>query len=219
MLKNTVDQTAYDGLADNLKSEYVKTGDKFTLQHDEPAGELKRGKDRIAGELTEAKATITTLETKLSAVPSIDVVKAAAKAELTAEFEPIKATLATRESQISTLLVEGTAKQLALSIGGTKNADALLPHVTSRLSAKLDGDTPAVVVMKDGKPSELKVSDLETELRADARLSSLVIASQASGGAGRPITKSNTPAGGAGNVANLATMKPADLVASLSVGK
>lgn len=225
MLKNSVDKAAFDGFAEVLKSEYVKTGDLYILQHDEPAGELKRAKDRETADKATLKtsldttvAELTALKSTVAAMPSADTIKATAKAEAAAEYAPVTEKLTTREKQITDLLVEGAAKTLALTIGGAKNADALLPHITPRFTAKLDGDKPTVVVMKDGKEAPaMTLTELETEIRADKRLTSLVIVNQASGGAGRQVAK-NTPAGSASDrPASLAAMSAKDLVAALPV--
>jgi hypothetical protein len=221
MLKNSVDESTYTGLADNLKTEYVKTGDKYTLQHDEPAGELIRAKDRERDNAKTLKASLESitaeaveLRAKVATMPNADAIKATAQAEKDAEYAPIKTALGARETQIKAILIDGAAKQLALTIGGPKNADALLPHVTSRLSAKLDGESPTVTILKDGKESALTMADLEKDIREDKRFSALVIATQSTGGAGRPIV-GKLPVGGADKAANLATMSPKDLVAIL----
>lgn len=220
MLKNSLDATAHAALDPAIQALYKKTGDTFILQHDEPVGELKRAKDREAGEVTRlsgelatAKAATTALQTKLDAVPSVDAIKATAKAEAAAEFEPTKALLAKRETFIQSTLVENEAKTLAIKIGGPKNADALLPHITKHLVADITGDTPKVAVIKDGKPSATTLDILEKELRADTKLSSLVIASQSTGGAGRqPVAQLQSPASGAGKVL-LRDMSQADRIA------
>jgi len=223
MLKNSLKQAEYEALADILKSEYVKTGADYTLQHDEPVGELKRAKEREATKATELQASLSvvtaelaTTKATLATVPNIETVKATTKAETEAAFEPTKQTLATREKQLTDMLVQGTAKELAFAIGGSKNAEALMPHITPRLAAKLDGEAPKVVILKDGKEdATMTIAALDADIRANKSLSSLVIVNQSSGGAGRQSTR-NTPAGGAGEqTKSLATMSPADLVASL----
>jgi hypothetical protein len=224
MLKNSLDITGYDALDAAIKTEYKKTGDTYILQHDEPVGELKRGHDRekaevtrLSGELATQKVAAAALQTKLDAMPSADTIKATAKAEAVAEFEPTKLLLTKREAFIQSSLVETEATKLAVKIGGSKNADALLPHITKHLAADITGDTPKVTVMKDGKASATTLVDLEKELRADTKLSSLVIASQATGGAGRQgSTQLQSPAGGAGKPALLREMTQADRIAFIA---
>lgn len=224
MLKNSLKQAEYDALADILKTEYVKTGADYTLQHDEPVGELKRAKEREATKATELQASLSvvtaelaTTKATLAAVPNIETVKATTKAETEAAFEPTKKTLETREKQLTDMLVQGTAKELAFAIGGTKNAEALMPHITPRLAAKLDGEAPKVVILKDGKEdAAMTLATLDADIRGNKALSSLVIVNQSSGGAGRQATTRNAPAGGAGDqTKSFATMSPNDLVASL----
>jgi hypothetical protein len=225
MLKNSLDATGHAALDPAIQALYKKTGDTFILQHDEPVGELKRAKDRETAEVTRlnaelgtTKVALTAAETKLAAVPSVDAIKATAKAEAAAEFEPTKLLLTKREAFIQSSLVETEASKLALKIGGTKNADALLPHITKHLVADITGDAPKVTVMKDGKASTTTLVDLEKELRADTKLSSLVIASQATGGAGRQgsTVPLQSPAGGAGKPTLLRDMSQADRIAHVA---
>ena len=46
MLYNSRTQAEYDALPNDIKAEYKKTGDNYTLQHDEDVGAIKRARDR-----------------------------------------------------------------------------------------------------------------------------------------------------------------------------
>lgn len=89
------------------------------------------------------------------------------------------------------------ASRMAIVADGVSTAEALLPHIASRIGSKIvDGDMIPVVLDANGRETAMTIDDLEKELRKLPYLKHSIAASSASGG-GRP--------GGEGNGKGLKT--------------
>lgn len=198
-LKRKIDATAYNTLSDAIKAEYKAEGTGYVLDTDD-ATELMNARDREKQAAATATATAAAEKKRaddLQAKIDADIAAAAkgnpdkealvaANAEI-ARLKPLAEALPKREAFIQEQLVTNEAKAIATRIFGEKNAEAMLHHVTSRLSTDLTGDKPkAVVLDKDGKPTSSDFASLEKDLKADARFSGIVVASKASGAAVPP---------------------------------
>jgi hypothetical protein len=224
MLRNGIDKAAFDALPDVLKAEYKATGDNYTLQHDEDVGALKRAKDRekeradgLAVELsTEKNAHANTRKDATKEGTPLQIAEAA-KLKALEEVKPKLERADRLETRLKTSALNQTASELAAKIGGDKNKVALLPHIEKRLDVSLDDNDEVKLVIKgaDGKPTALKIDDLEKEVRGDKNLASLVVVSAANGGVSRPVQGvKQSPASSAGEKAPLLRdMNKADRVA------
>ncbi len=199
-LKRKIDATTYNTLTEVLKAEYKADGaGGFVLDTDD-ATELMNARDREKAAAQAArdaaaaeKLRADTLQSKMDAAAAEaakgnpDKEKIIALEREVATLKPLAEALPKREAFIQQTLVTNEAKAIATRIFGEKNAEAMLPHVTARLSTDLTGEAPkAVVLDKDGKPTALDFAALEKDLRADTRFSGIVVASKASGAAVPP---------------------------------
>lgn len=219
MLKNTINADAFNTLPEAFKAEYKLTGDQYILQHDEDTGALKRARDRekeradtLAVDLSKEKNEHATTKAASTSKDSPLKIAEDAKTAAMKEVEPKLKRLEVVETRLKTAALTQAASELATNIGGAKNKVALLPHIAGRLDVTLDENDEAQVVVKDiaGKPTALKLTDLETEIRANKDLSSLIVASAASGGAGRQQNAGpgfkQSPASSAGTEKNFGNM-------------
>lgn len=86
-------------------------------------------------------------------------------------------------SSIRSVVVDAQAKALAAGLAIDGGAEALLPHIQSRLSMEIsDGEPKLVVLDKSGKPTVNTVDDLKEELFNSPALSRLIKGSSADGG-------------------------------------
>lgn len=204
-LKRKITKAEHTALNALLQAEYKAEGDEFVLDavgYDDPA-ELKRAKDREveARKVAEAKATAAETELRTlkegTARASGDIValETSWKQKNTDLTAAHAIELAKRDKHLQATLVDSVANQLAAEIGGP-NAALLMPHIKSRLTADLSGDSPLTRVLdKAGKPSAASVEDLKKEIAGDAQFKAVVIASKGSGGGAAGIIP--TAGGGA----------------------
>lgn len=218
MLHNVRTQAQYDALPADIKAEYKKTGDDaFTLQHDADTGALTRAleRERLAGEtlstkLNTVEGELDTLKSASSKTGSPAQIASEAREAALAEVKPQLERAIRLETRLKTGAVTTTAMTLAKEVGGEKNAAALLPHVERRIAVKLDENDEPVIVINDakGQATQLKTSDLVTELRANKDLAPLVTVAVGSGGQGKQpgtLVVKQSPAGSAGET-NIGTM-------------
>lgn len=103
-----------------------------------------------------------------------------ALASLKGEYDETKTKL---ESLLYKSTVDAQALQIASELAVPGSARALLPHIKSRLSMNINGDSiNAAVLSQDGKPSALTLDELKAEIRNDEALAPLIVGSKASGG-------------------------------------
>ena len=211
MLHNQRTAEQYEALPEDIKKEYKKIGDAYILQHDEDTGALKRARDREKRRADEAEETLGSVEGERDKLKK-DLAKVGdpekIKADALKDVQPKLDRAARLEQTLQSSELDRVAGEMAKKIGGDKNKVALLPHVASKLGVKMGDDDKPVVFVKgaDGKESATKLDELEQTVRKDANLASLVIVSQATGGAGQPRTQQQQqgpgvpqfPAGGTG---------------------
>ena len=194
MLYNSRTQAEYDALPADVKAEYKKTGDAYTLQHDEDVGAIKRARDRekqraddLATDRDTIKAERDTLATEAKKTGTPAQIAAEAKAAALKEVQPQLDRAVRLETSLKTQAMETTAADIAKQIGGDKNKIALLPTVERRIEVSLGDDDKAKIVVKDaaGKPTTLTPADLVKEIKADKNYASLVQVEAGSGGVGR----------------------------------
>lgn len=183
-----------EGLAPELAKLYVKSGDNFVLdiEGEEDVGALKRALEREREAAKTAKAELTTLNTRLSAIEE-EAAKSKAKAgDVTALEESwkkkmadaeatLKADIATRDRFIQEQLVTNVAGGIAKDISTAP--DLLMPHILKRLAVEVvDGKPVTRVLDKDGKPSASTVQELAKEFVANPTFAAVITASKAAGG-------------------------------------
>lgn len=219
MLKFKLTKSAYDKLPDELKEHYdeAEGGKHYTLDvnghpsADEDTGALKRALDRVREELKETETERDELDKKLTDIEAnrtkgekdVDRLTkrhrqelADAKAEADTRVDGLKGT-------IKSLLVDGAANTLAAKISTVPKLMA--DHIRNRLDVEIGDDGEAkLVVLKDGKASDLTVDKLGEELVANPDFSGIIVGSRARGG-GTP-SAATPPTGGAEHE------KPADLL-------
>jgi hypothetical protein len=199
-LKRKLTKAEHSALNPLLQAEYKAEGEDFVLDATgfEDPGELRRALARVREEKTTLETELTTARTKIDTITAADARRAGDVAtlekswqdKLDAEKRDATKKLEAKDKFLQTTLVDSVASKLATEVGGD-NADLLVPHIKSRLSAELTGEIPLTRVLdKDGKPSAMTVEDLRKEIETDKRFASVVIKSKASGGgaagAGRP---------------------------------
>lgn len=229
-LKLKLSKKEYEKLSDDLKAEYKADGDSYALDVEglEDTGALKRAKDRevqlrkdAESERDELREQVKTLEKTGSG----DVARLQKKwdADKKAMTDEHTATLGKRDGFIMKTLKTGLAERIAAALN-PKAPKVFVPHLESRITVDMTGDEPKVVILgPDGKPSTLTAEQLQQEFVANKDFAGMIVGSKASGGAG--ATNNKVP-GGAPNPTtgnqqppSLATMKPADLVATIKANK
>lgn len=232
-LARKINKAKFEKLSDEIKKEYKagSSDDEFILdtEGDEDTGALKRAKDREAQLRREAEERARAAEEKLEGLEGDDARKKGDIATLEKSWQKklddqkneLTGKLTKANAHIQRTLVDNVAKDIAHKIS---NAPAvLLPHIRSRIVADLDGDEPVTRVLDaSGKPSALTVEDLQKEFVANKDFSAIILASKASGGAGKP---SNGNGGGAPSLnqpntpADLSKMTPAQMVEHVKASK
>lgn len=213
-MKQKITKAEYDKLSDALKGEYLADGDNFKLDLSdaEDTGPLKRALEREKADAGTSKARVKELEQQLSdladgdarKVKDIGTLEKSWEAKMTKQREEFEGKLSNRDKFIKEQLVDSVASTIAHKI--SKSPALLLPHIKARLAADLDGDVPATKVLDaSGKLSAMTVDELSAEFVANKDFSAIILASQASGGAG-----ASNKGGGATNQGN-GNNPPADL--------
>lgn len=230
-LKSKLTKEEHAKLPDAFKAEYVEDGDGFRLDIEgaEDTGALKRAKDRESQLRKDAEKEAKELREKLEAQETgdarkkgdIETLEKSWQGKLDTQKTEADARIAKLTAHTTRSLVDNVAQSIAAKIS---TAPALLlPHIKARLQADFEGDEPKTRVLdKDGKPSALTADELAAEFVANKDFSAIIVASKASGGAG----KSSQNGGGAPNKsgqsdkpADLSKMNPQDLAAHLKEAK
>jgi hypothetical protein len=208
-LKRKVTKAEYTALDPKLQAEYKLVGEEYILEaegFDDPV-ELKRAKDHEVEGRKKEKERADKAENDLreerekaaKATGNVADLERSYKEREAAANKTHKEELAKRDSHLQATLVDSVANQLAAKLGGA-NALVLLPHIKTRLTSDLTGETPLTRVLgKDGKASAASVEDLEKEIANDPLFKSVIVASKASGGGaagtGRNANGNGAPAG------------------------
>lgn len=231
-LKKKITKAEYEKLNEVFKAEYIEDGDGFRLDVDgeEDTGALKRAKDREAQLRKDAEAKLKEAQEQLDALGNddarkkgdIETLEKSWKAKLEAEQSAHAATKDKFQGVNKKNLVDAKATEIATKI--SKVPTLLARVIKDRLTVDFEGDEPTTRVLDAaGKPSALTLEDLQKELVANPDYADIIIASKASGGAGKPTAKGGgapaNPGGNADKPADLASMKPQDLVAHIEAKK
>lgn len=230
-LKKKLTKEEHAKLAEHFKGEYVEDGDgyKLDIEGDEDSGALKRAKDREVQLRKDAEKRAKEAEEKLGEIEGNDARKKGDIQTLERSWQEKldkqKTEYETRVGKLSAHTTKTLVDNVALSIA-TKISNAptlILPHIRARLQADFEGDEPKTRVLdKDGKPSALTPDELSAEFVANKDFASIITASRASGGAGKPGVGSAPGNGSAQPTSvDLATMNPrmlADHLKSIKSG-
>jgi hypothetical protein len=231
-LKKKITKAEYEKLNEVFKAEYIEDGDGFRLDVDgeEDTGALKRAKDREAQLRKDAEKALKEAQDQLDALGSddarkkgdIETLEKSWKAKLEAEQTAHTATKTKFQGVFKKNLVDAKATEIATKI--SKVPSLLARVIKDRLTVDFDGDEPVTKVLDaNGQPSALTLEDLQKELVANADYADIIIASKASGGAGKPTAKGGgapaNPGGNADKPVDLASMNPKDLAAHIEAKK
>lgn len=207
----------YDALPDSVKALFKADGDEYSqITHPDPSDELKRAKDREVEARKAADAKANDLQTQLDKINGdkarkagdIETLEKSWQSKLDAQKAEYEASLTKANEFIQKTLVDSVAASMASEI--STSPAVMLPHIKSRLTADLDGDTPITKVLDaSGNASALNLDDLKKEFVANKDFASIIVGSKASG--------SVTADGQKGNRVdtsdvNLAKMKPGELL-------
>jgi len=209
-LARIINEAKFKTLSADIQAEYSKSGDDYELDATGyPDGEadaaLRKAKDNAAAEARDAKKLLAEANAKLAdnaldktkASGTVADVDAAWQKKFDTQAEEHTAALSTKDTYISTSLVDNVAAQLAGELTNSPaNAKIMLPHIKSRLSADLTGVVPSTkVIGANGKVSTATIDDLRKEFVDNKDFGSIVTGTKASGG-GAPTTSTG---GGAPN--------------------
>ncbi len=193
-LKSKITKDEYNKLSEAIKAEYFADGENFKLDLSdaEDTGALKRALEREKAAAGTSKTRVAELEAELESLNSNDARKKGDIATLEKQWQKkadetaaqFQARIDKLTAHVNTNLVDNVAMSLATKLS-PKNAVVLMPHIKQRLLADFDGDTPSTKILgKDGKVSTLTIEQLQAEFIANKDFSGIIVASQASGGAG-----------------------------------
>lgn len=207
-IKLKITKAEYDVLSDAMKALYKAVGSDYQLDasdYEEP-GELKRAKDREVEAARLARERAEKAERERDEFRDAAARKAGDITTLDKSWQKklddavlVEKTRADQlNKQLQNVLVDKEAIAIAAELGG-ESAELLLPHITKRLQAEVDGDVAITRVLdKEGKKSALTLAELKKEISEDKRFSPIIIASRASGGGAAGGNRQPTN-GGAGS--------------------
>lgn len=199
MLKRKISKEDFDALPEHMKALYkVSSADtnKFDLEVEPDAdnGALIRARDREKARadaaetaLNEATARVEELETAQAAgSPDKAALEAAYKAKEKALKDKHAIDLAAKDKQLSTILVDNRALELAQKISTAP--ELIVDLIKKRLKPDLtDPENPTTQVLDAaGLASTLSIEDLGKELVANPKYGAIMIGSNGSGGGARP---------------------------------
>ncbi|MEO0376331.1 MAG: hypothetical protein AAF329_17260 [Cyanobacteria bacterium P01_A01_bin.17] len=188
-----------DSVDEKFRDLYEKKDGAYVLKLDgaEDTGALKRAKDHEKEARKKAEESLKALRDELDDLKkSIDVAeneKHKKKGDIEAlekswaeKYEKLReefgGKLSQKDTQIETLLVDSTARQLAGQLAVEGSADALYLPIKSRLAvAERDGKLTTAVLGDDGKPSAATIDELKQEFTGNAAYAPLIAASKGSG--------------------------------------
>lgn len=193
MLKGKLSAGEFAGLHDEVKKYYKQSGEHYLLQTEESA-ELVNARDReklraeglvlqvkgLEKNVSDVNGELAQLRAKSGDVLSIE---RSWEGKLTAAENASKAKLDAKDKQLHDVLVVQTALSLATTMAG-ENAHLLAPVIEKRLQADTTGDKAVVRILDlEGKPTALKLEELQKEIVDSAKYKAILIASKASGSA------------------------------------
>lgn len=219
-LRFKLTKSQYDGLSDELKSEYI-AGDKdgeFVLDVSglpapEDTGPLKRALDAERNAHKDTKTALGVANDKIAAFPNVDELKASHEAE---KGKLVKFADETLKDSVATSIASKISTVPSL----------LAPKIAERIMVDMTGDKPKTVFLgTEGKPDpSLTVEKISEEFVANAEFKAIIIASKATGGGApaRPLINplgGSAPQGEQGKTFDAAKAKPGDMVAHLQAKK
>lgn len=206
MLKFAVENL--DGVDEADRRHYTKTeAGGYELAVEDHG--LKTARDKERDEKKEAKAKLAATETTLAetkealrlaqeagARDSVDVqaLEAGWKKKLSDELSAKDVALAARDAEykpqieklrgnLQRVLIENAATGIASAIAMPGYAAVLLPHVKRRLAiGERDGELTSIVLDEAGKPTDLSLSELQSQIHNQKEFAPLVVGSKGSGG-------------------------------------
>lgn len=208
MWKFRLTKAQYEALHEEQRKMYKADGEGYKLDlsdEDDPV-ELKRAKLRETTEATTQKKRADDLQIEFDAYKKandagdVNTITRSYEEKLSKQKND-DAAEKTRLTEIARKAsIKGESQRIASNLCG-ENAEAILPHVQSRLDVDLSGDEPIVRVKdKAGKLSALSFDDLEKEFVDNKVFSGIIVASKAKGGADGKNNKGGS-SGGAGDKA------------------
>lgn len=221
-LKRKITKEAFDKLSKDLQAEYVEKDGEFILDVDggnDDDGALRRAKDREVQARKDAEKRAKEAEEKLAEIEGddarkkgdIETLEKKWKGDLEAERAAHKATTDKYQGAFKKSLVDAKSVEIATAI--SKAPKLLSRVIRDRLTVDFEGDEPVTKVLDAaGKVSDMTLDDLQKEIVANPDYKDIILASKASGGAGKTSQK---PGGGAPTqpekTADLASMTPQQL--------
>lgn len=194
MLYRKINKDVFDKLSDELKGFYEEKNGSYVLKvdgdgGDEDPAELRRALERERQDKKDLKKELKDLNDKLEETTGIDAKKRGDietlekswKEKLDKITKEFTDKLTAKDAFIRTTLVDSVATQMAVKLCADKSS-IILPHIKARLTADLEGESPATKVLDaHGKVSALTVEDLEKEFVANKDFSFIIVGSKANG--------------------------------------
>jgi len=147
--------------------------DRYKIKHQESEKHLKE-KEKLARTAAEEAA-------KKSG--DVEALEKSWQDKLTAREAELTGQLTGYEKMVSDMTAGAQALKLAAEMSIPGSADAMLPHIKSRLTTEIHEGKPVLRVLDaDGKPSALSIDDLRKEFENNKAFAPLLIGSHASGG-------------------------------------
>ena len=178
-----------EAFRDQYKPIEGAAGFALDIEGDEDTGALKRALERVRAEKDAALAEARQKGLDLASV------EASWKTKLddatTAHAESVKNTMTALKKVTKDRIVSDLSAKLAGDA-----ADLLAPHIANRIKIELDGtNTIPRILDKEGRASALSLTDLEAELRGDARFARVIVASKGSGSGASKEPKTSVDGG------------------------
>lgn len=210
MLKFKISKEDFEKLEDAQKALYAESGDGYQLQVEglEDVSGLKAKVDELLSEKKQEQQKAREAEEKAKKASEEAEREKARKA---GDVEALEASwkkkheeaLSQKDEEINSLrsgmaeMTSGSeATRLASSLAIQGSADLLRPHIEKRLTTEyVDGKPLVRVLDKEGKPSAMSVTDLETEIKSDPAFAPILVGSKG-GGAGHQQQQSPGGQGG-----------------------
>lgn len=214
-LRLKIDKRAFEKLSDELKGEYVESGDGKTYSLDvedmEDVEALRAAKQRETAAAKELRKELRDAQAKIGEYEQGN-----------GELDKAKDTVAKLTAKLQETARKNIATDMAKKISTAPTL--ILPHILDNLITEIDDDGEVKVSVKgpDGKPSNKTLDVFEKEVVANKEFAAIIVASKASGGGGTGRVDPPAKGGGAASERNssepppnFAKMNPRDLAATL----
>lgn len=209
-LKRKISQSELDQLSKELQELYTKVGDEFVLDLDDTAfEELKTEKATLKKELDDYKAEeaerirkaeeraekrAKELYDKAKGDKDVDAIEKS----WTEKYEKLEKQFndlgEKHNTYVTKSLVDNAVTAMANEI--STHPTLISPHIRSRLTVDLSGDTPKLVVLdENGQRSALTVDELKKSFVDNKEFGAIIKATSANGGAKAGGSPSGTQTG------------------------